>query len=149
MTRKYSVELNLVNFDAIRREVMPVIIFQARNNHGKLKGYDIDDLVQEFTIKLWEVLRDGKIPTDMLLCDYRFERWLNRVLANEVNMAWRRRINRYRKRVYGVTVFNDYHDLSTPLSDWELLESGSSLFIDELEIEPIYANIFAGEERDC
>lgn len=108
--------LTLENFDNVLRAVEPTIIFMCRNNEGKLKGYDRDDLYQVFSIKLWDLLREGKIPRDIEVCDYRFRRYLQKALSTHVIDLYRGRIRRTGPQ-QKVHTYRDLADASVPMAE--------------------------------
>lgn len=129
--RGWDEPITIENFENVLKAVHPTIEFFCNTNHERFKDYDWDDIYQLLSIKLWEIIRDEKIPKDMRICDYRFRRYLQTTFTFELGMQYRRKVSRtgFQQKVH---TYRDTADLSLPLSYWEI--EGSSEHIRVLEI---------------
>lgn len=118
--RHYTLPLLEENFDDIHSALKPTMIFICRNNIDRFNDLEADDLFQIFSIKLWDMIKLKKYPSDMLYCDFRFRRYCQIAFMNELADVAKKKINRYQKKRYGLLVFHDAADNSTAMSHLDM-----------------------------
>lgn len=104
-------------FEDILLKVKPEIDFLSRSYANYIKSYDRDDISQELTIKLWDIINRELLPKDMIYLDFRFIKF--------IRICFKRKIFDLRKVRYVSTmrdkmIYKDLLDTSIQLNDdWE------------------------------
>lgn len=65
--------------------------FHAYRSGSKMPDLDVQDILQELTISLWE--KADKVPPDIVNLDYRFLRYIDTIFRRKI-------IDLYRKRTF-------------------------------------------------
>lgn len=107
--------ITLENYEKVLLAVEPTILFFCKDNQSRFKDYDYWDIYQVLAIKLWEMLRDGKIPKDMETCDYRFRRYLQTAFSRHLITIYRSKVSRIGPK-QSVHVPRDLIEVSIPMS---------------------------------
>lgn len=90
------IPLSDLTFEELLKLLEPRITFNIRKNYdqdtGKCRvpGFDKDDLRQELWIKIYTILKNNKLPKDMVNFDYRFLRYIDFIFNNTIISLWRK-----------------------------------------------------------
>ena len=106
------VKLCDLTFEQILEKTMSEIKYLARRADGFIESFEQDDIVQELSIKLWQLVDRQKLPKDMVYLDFRYLRF--------VDQCFKRRILdlkklRYERSLRAERVLRDLLDNSVPL----------------------------------
>jgi hypothetical protein len=73
-----------LTFEELLAATMPQIEYLSRMSDGLIKSYDPDDIVQELSIKLWNIYRNKKLPADMIYLDFRYMRFVEKCFKRRI-----------------------------------------------------------------
>jgi len=110
----YPLKLSKITFERLLIEVMPDIEYIARKWEGFLEGYGQDDVIQELSIKLWNIFRKQLFPKDMVYLDCRCSRFLSKSFTRRILDIKKLKYERSQRED---RVFRDVLDTSLPLDD--------------------------------